>query len=141
MAEQSQPIDFTSILVVDDNLPLLRNLAFLLKVAGFRVTTACSGERALEQLRRHTPDLIIADADMPGVSGFDLLGRVRADQRLHALPVILTSSRYTLDDFMLALDLGANQYMPKPFDIYDLLDTIKEMLLPQPLEVDFRQAG
>lgn len=141
MAEQSKSIDFTSIIIVDDNLPLLRNLAFLLKIAGFRVTTASSCDKALELLRRHSPDLIIADADMPGISGFDLLRCVRADQRLHALPVILTSNCYALDDFMLALDLGANQYVPKPFDVYDLLDTIKETLLPQPFEAGFRQAG
>lgn len=139
MAEPTNTIDFTSILVVDDNLPLLRNITFLLNVAGFQVTAASSGAEALELLRRQTPDLIIADADMPGISGFDVLRRVRADQRLNALPVILTSGRYTLDDFMLALDLDANQYIPKPFDIYDLLDTVVEVL--QPVEAGFRQAG
>lgn len=141
MADYGKPIDYTSILLVESDTPLLRNIAFLLNVIGFQVTTASDAGQALDSLRQQTPDLIIAATDLPGISGYDLLHQVRADERWQHIPFIFISGRYGLRDLMHGLDLGANDYVPKPFDIYDLLDAIKRTLLPQSYDGLFQAAG
>jgi CheY-like chemotaxis protein len=85
-------------------------------VADFEVHCAANGVEALDVLREHHPDLIISDVDMPEMDGYELLGRVRSDRQCRNIPLIFTSHRYTLDDVMRALDLGADGYLPKPFD-------------------------
>lgn len=140
MAEKHKSIDFTSIMIVDDNLLLLREIAFLLKITGFQVLTSSDAASALDQMRRQAPDLIIADADMPNFSGCDLLCQVRSTPAWRSIPVILTSCNYGMDDLMRALDLGADEYLPKPFDVYDLLDAIRQVLAPRPFDEVYREA-
>lgn len=118
------------ILLVDDNARLLRSLAFLLQVLGFEVMTACDGADALNALQRRVPDLIIADIDMPHLDGYQLLRQVRADQRWSSVPFVFSSEKYSLEDLLFGLDLGANDYLPKPFDIYDVLEVIERTLPP-----------
>jgi len=116
------------ILLVEDNARLLRSMAFLLHVAGFEVLTAGDGVEALDILRKRAPDLIIADIDMPRLDGYELLRRLRADQRWSSIPFIFSSDKYDLDDLLFALDLGADDYLPKPFDIHDVMDAITRNL-------------
>lgn len=113
------------ILLVDDHEPLLRSLAFLLDIAGFTVLTATNGVQALETLRQHTPDLIISDVSMPQMDGYELLSHVRASAQWQHIPFIFTSARYEMSDLLYGLELGANDYIPKPFDIYDILDAMQ----------------
>jgi DNA-binding response OmpR family regulator len=113
------------ILLVEDHAPLLRSMAFLLEVAGFDVVTAANGEEALSALRKQTPDLVISDVSMPDVDGYELLRRLRASSQWRKLPFIFASARYEMEDLMYGLELGANDYVPKPFDIYDVLDAIQ----------------
>ncbi len=122
-----QDPDFGTVLLVDDHLPLLRNLAFLLDIAGFRTLTATNGEEALNIINTCTcpPDLIISDVEMPFINGFDLLHNVRADSRWQHIPFILTSAAYGLEDMLHGLDCGADDFVPKPFDLYDMLDAIE----------------
>jgi DNA-binding response OmpR family regulator len=96
------------ILLVEDNAKLLRSMAFLLNVVGFDVMTACDGIEALELLRQ-----------------------VRLDVRWSGIPLVFASDRYSLDDLMFALDMGADDYLPKPFDIHDVLEVL-ERALPEP---------
>jgi DNA-binding response OmpR family regulator len=126
------PFNHEQILLVDDSIALLRKLAFLLEIAGFSVLTAFSTENALDILRLQTPDLIISDVEMPATSGYDLLQTIRTSRQWRHIPVILTSDKYGLDDLMHALDLGAADFLPKPFDIYDVLDSVKRTLDEQP---------
>jgi len=114
-----------SILLIDDNPRLLRSMAFLLTVSGFEVTTASSASEALSLLEGAPPHLIIADAEMSQMDGYEFLSAVRAKPHLSSTPIVLTSANYELDDLMRALDLGADDFIPKPFDIYDLLDAIR----------------
>jgi CheY-like chemotaxis protein len=116
------------ILLVEDSIPLLRNAAFLLEVAGYKTLTATNGREALEILRHQRPDLIVSDIEMPEMDGYQFLQKVRADRRWRTIPFIFISGKYELDDLMYGLDLGANDYIPKPFDIYDLLDAIQRTL-------------
>ncbi len=115
------------VLIVDDFAPLRRSLAFLLRIAGFEVITADNGAFALAELKTGLPDLIISDVAMPGMDGYALLAEIRAHAAWAHLPVIFMSGRYALDDVLAALDRGASDYIPKPFDIYDILDSIQRV--------------
>ncbi|MGQ9889287.1 MAG: response regulator [Aggregatilineales bacterium] len=115
------------VLIVEDFAPLQRNLAFLLYVSGFEVITADNGAFALNELRAELPDLVICDAQMPGMDGFALLAEIRSCPQWAHLPVILTSCCCRLDDVVAALELGANDYIPKPYDLYDVLDSIQRV--------------
>lgn len=117
-----------TVLIVDDNIALVRNLAFLLDIIGFEVRSAANGAEALNRIREKTPDLVIADIDLPIINGYDLLRALRCDPHLQRIPFIFASLRYELDDLMYGLDLGATDYIPKPFDIYDVLDAIQRSL-------------
>jgi|SRR5690606_25022230 CheY-like chemotaxis protein len=130
----------TRILLVEDNAPLLRSLSFLLTVLGCEVASASDGEAALESLRTYPPDLVISDIDMPGLNGYELLQRTRSHPATASIPVILTSDRYSLDDLMYALDLGADDYLPKPYDIHDVIDAIERTLPPQHLRYEQKRA-
>jgi len=101
---------------------------FLLSVAGYTVWTATDGEQALKILQRQTPTLILSDIDMPKVDGYELLRRLRANPQWCYLPFVFMSDKYSLNDFMYALDLGADEYLPKPFNFDDLLFTIETTL-------------
>ncbi len=125
-------IEGSTILLVEDHAPLLRNIAFILEVAGFDVMTAHNGAEALALLKRHTPDMIVSDLNMPEVDGAALLQMVRADARWSSLPFIMLSSRYSYDDLMRVLDLGADEFLPKPFDAYELIDAIQMALEETP---------
>lgn len=121
-------LEGSRILLIDDNPRLLRSMAFLMTVAGFEVTTAGSAAEGLERLENATPDLIFADAEMPTTDGYAFMSTVHADRRWSKVPIVLTSARYDLHDMLRALDLGAEDFIPKPFDIYDLLDAIHRAL-------------
>lgn len=114
-----------TIILVDDYVPLLRNMTFLLEVAGFDVFAAADAQQALQLLEKRTPDLIISDIVMPGMDGYTLLQTIRHDPRWQQLPFIFASAQYELEDLMYGLELGANDYIPKPFDIYDVLDAVQ----------------
>jgi DNA-binding response OmpR family regulator len=118
------------ILLVEDNAPLLRSMAFLLNIVGFEVMTACNGIEALDSLRMRIPDIIVSDIDMPGLDGYEFLRQVRLDVRWSKIPFIFASDKYSLDDLMFALDLGADDYLPKPFDIHEALEVIGRALPP-----------
>lgn len=118
---------FGTILIVDDFAPLRRNLAFLLQIAGYDVITAENGAYALEALADERPDLVITDVTMPAMDGYALLNEIRARREWSHLPVILVSCSYALEDVTHALDMGASDYLPKPFDIYDVLDSIQRV--------------
>ena len=128
------------ILLIDDHIPLLRSMAFLLEVAGFDVVTATSGMEAIDALRQQTPDLIISDVNMPGMDGYELLQRIRSAANWQDIPFIFASAKYEMHDLLYGLELGANDYIPKPFDIYDVLDAIQRTA-PQLIQADRRLAS
>lgn len=120
------------ILLVEDNARLLRSTAFLLTIVGFDVVTASDGQAALEALQTCTPNLIISDTHMPETDGYELLRQVRSNPLSSSTPFIFTSDKYELDDLMYALDLGADDYLPKPFDIHDVMEVIERTLVTEP---------
>jgi DNA-binding response OmpR family regulator len=113
------------ILIVDDDMLMRRSLAFNLEQAGYRVTTAASAEDALAVVRREPTDLVLLDIGLPGMDGLDALRHLK---ETYNLPVIfLTARRRELDE-VLGLELGADDYVTKPFDVDVLLAHIKAVL-------------
>lgn len=113
------------ILAVDDDILLRRSLAFNLEKAGYKVSTAGNAEDALAQVRLDPPDLVILDIGLPGMDGMDALRKLR--QHMQVPVIFLTARRRELDE-LLGLELGADDYVTKPFDIDILLARIKAVL-------------
>ena len=113
------------ILLVDDDALLRRSLAYNLEQAGYRTTTAEMGEDALAQVRLDPPDLVLLDIGLPGMDGLDTLRTLR--QQINVPVIFLTARRRELDE-VLGLELGADDYVTKPFDFDVLLARIKAVL-------------
>lgn len=104
------------ILVVDDEPSWLKVLRYFLETKGYSVTAVGSGPEALELLRTYHPDLILSDVRMPEMNGFDLLDNIRHQPEIAGTPVIFFSAIDDYDARKVAKDLGAVDYIVKPFD-------------------------
>ncbi len=138
------------ILVVDDEIEIVRALERSLAAHGFEVFTAGSGEEALEAISHHRPDVMLLDLGLPGMSGLEVCKRVRAQSNL---PIIVLSVKDTEHDKVQALDLGADDYVSKPFGMNEVLARLRVALRHSaqvesgteaiftvgPLRVDFAQ--
>ena len=113
------------ILVVDDDSLLRRSLAFNLEQAGYRSSSAASAEDALAQAQLDAPDLVLLDIGLPGMDGLDALQHFK--NRLNTPVIFLTARRRELDE-VLGLELGADDYVTKPFELDVLLARIKAVL-------------
>jgi two-component system, OmpR family, KDP operon response regulator KdpE len=113
------------VLVVDDEIEIVRALQRSLTAHGYEVFTAGSGEEALEAIALHRPDLMILDLGLPGMSGLEVCRRVRAQS---SLPIIVLSVKDTERDKVMALDLGADDYVSKPFGMDEVLARIRAAL-------------
>src|SRR5450759_2285479 len=114
-----------NILLIDDDALLRRSLAFNLERAGYSAATAESAENALAMAQRHRPDLVILDIGLPGMDGLEAL---RQFEEGMGVPVIFLSARHRELDQVLGLELGADDYITKPFDLDVLLARIKAVL-------------
>ena len=113
------------ILLVDDDALMRRSLAFNLEQAGYRASTAADAENALRLARRDAPDLILLDIGLPGMDGLDALRNFRQEANT---PIIFVTARRRELDQALGLELGADDYVTKPFDVNVLLARIKAVL-------------
>ncbi len=113
------------ILIVDDDVLLRRSLAFNLEQAGYHTDTAATAEDALTQAQLNPPDLVLLDIGLPGMDGLDALRQLK--NHLGVPVIFLTARRRELDE-VLGLELGADDYITKPFDIDVLLAHIKAVL-------------
>src|SRR5216684_1563427 len=113
------------IVVVDDEIEILRALQRSLTAHGFEVFTASSGEEALEAISHQRPDLMLLDLGLPGMSGLEVSKRVRAQSNL---PIIVLSVKDAEHDKVQAFDLGADDYVPKPFGMNEVLARLRAAL-------------
>ncbi|GAP14619.1 response regulators consisting of a CheY-like receiver domain and a winged-helix DNA-binding domain [Longilinea arvoryzae] len=113
------------ILIVDDDALMRRSLAFNLEHAGFRSSTAANAEDALAVARQSRPDLVLLDIGLPGMDGLDALKQFKASFRV---PVIFVTARHRNLDEVVGLELGADDYITKPFDVDVLVAHIKAVL-------------
>jgi len=111
------------VLVVDDEPGILRFLRASLESQGYIVSTAATGSAALDMVRRHAADLLVLDLGLPDMDGLDVIKAIRADGA--ALPIIILSSRENESAKVAALDLGADDYVTKPFGVDELLARIR----------------
>jgi two-component system KDP operon response regulator KdpE len=118
-----------TILVVDDDRRMRRLLKLNLESAGHRVVTVETGTAALEQAESDPPDLVLLDVMMPGMDGFTCLQRLR---EFSQVPVIMLTARGEEDDKVRGLDLGADDYLTKPFGPSELLARVRVALRRQP---------
>ncbi|MCM0677381.1 response regulator, partial [Micromonospora phytophila] len=116
------------ILVADDNADMRAYLSRLLTGQGWRVETVGDGRQALEAIRREPPDLVLTDVMMPHIDGFELVRRVRAQAGTRALPVVVLSARAGEDASVAGLEVGADDYVVKPFAAAELLARIRATL-------------
>jgi sigma-B regulation protein RsbU (phosphoserine phosphatase) len=117
-----------SLLIVDDNLASREMLSRSFRQRGYDVRVAGDGSQALQSLRRGRFDLILLDINMPGASGFAVLEAVRAAHPATALPVIMVTAHDRSEDIVHALDLGANDYVVKPYDFPVILARARTQL-------------
>jgi two-component system phosphate regulon response regulator PhoB len=109
-----------TILVVDDEPDLRELVRFNLDQAGYRVETASSGREALQALRRSPPDLVVLDLMLPDISGTELCRKIRLDAELADLPVIMLTAKAAEVDRVVGFELGADDYVTKPFSPREL---------------------
>jgi len=116
------------ILVIDDEPDLLELVRVNLDQAGYRVDTAASGSEALAALRRSSPDLIVLDLMLPDISGTELCRRLRGDPEFAHLPIIMLTAKAEEVDRVVGLELGADDYVTKPFSPRELALRVNAVL-------------
>jgi two-component system phosphate regulon response regulator PhoB len=108
------------ILVAEDEKQIGDMIAFKLTNGGHQVIRAQDGDQAMDLVKRHLPDLIMLDAMMPGIGGFEVLRRLKADPALRAVPVIMVTAKGHERDVLSGLRGGAVDYVVKPFSLKEL---------------------
>jgi DNA-binding response OmpR family regulator len=116
------------ILVVDDEIYIVHVLEFYLTMEGYEVLAAADGEEALRRIEQDHPNLVVLDTRMPKFDGYEVLRRIRADAETATLPVILLSAKGQPIDRETGLELGADDYIVKPFSPRRLLERIQYLL-------------
>ena len=118
----------SSILIVDDEDHIVTSLSYVMNNAGFEVSSASDGEEALEKISSIKPDLVILDVMMPKLDGFEVCKAVRADSSLNSVRIIILTAKGRDTERQKGLELGADDYLTKPFSTRDILDRAKELL-------------
>lgn len=118
------------ILIVDDEKDLANLVKLNLEVEGFQCSIANSGEEALDKLNSELPDLIILDIRMPGMDGFEVLRKLKSEDKLKNIPVMMFTTCTQEKDKQLAYQIGAAAYLEKPFDPSRMLDRVKNLVEP-----------
>ena len=118
------------VLLIEDEPNIIEAVRFILSRDGWDVRTHSNGVDAVEAARMRMPDVIILDVMLPGKSGFDILAEIRADAELAATPVLMLTARGQTKDREMAERAGASHYMTKPFSNAEILETVRQMVLP-----------
>lgn len=116
------------ILIVDDEPELVKAMQIRLKVAGYELITAGDGQEGLEKAKKERPDLVLLDLLMPKMDGFQTLERLKQDRETKSIPVIMLTAKSQMADAHKTADLGAEDYIVKPFDYIAVLGKIKKAL-------------
>ena len=116
------------ILVVDDEIYIVHILDFSLGMEGYEVLTALDGEQALERLKSDKPDLIVLDIMMPKVDGYEVCRTIKTNAETQHIPVILLSAKGRNVDQKMGFDVGADDYITKPFSPRKLVERINALL-------------
>ncbi len=126
------------ILVVDDDRDIVRLVRSYLEKASYQVLTAYDGETALKLLRAERPQLVILDLMLPDRDGWQVASLVRADSRIAATPIIMLTARVEDNDKIAGLEVGADDYITKPFNPRELVARVRALLRRSQLQQDSR---
>ena len=130
-----------TVLIVDDEPFILRSLSFVLERAGFAVIQAKDGDEALERLRDARPRLVVLDVMMPKRSGYEVCEIVKGDPDLRDTYVILLTAKGQGSAKDRGVEAGADEFMTKPFSPSRLVERIREVLLPRPIDAEVAVDG
>ncbi len=120
------------VLVVDDEADLVRILQFGLQAIGYQVETASDGQEALKKAREAKPDIILLDLMLPKLDGYKVCRLLKFDERYKNIPIIILSARTQEGDQLLAMEMGANRFITKPYDFSEVLSHIETLLKSVP---------
>jgi len=118
----------TKILLVEDNIEIRENTGEILELANYKVTTAANGKEGYELALQETPDLIICDIMMPVLDGYGLLHLINKNEHLKSVPFIFITAKTERNDFRKGMEMGADDYITKPFTDIELLNAIESRL-------------
>jgi two-component system alkaline phosphatase synthesis response regulator PhoP len=116
------------ILIVDDEKDIVDLVAYNLEKEGYETLKALDGEKALQLVRTKTPDLVVLDLMLPGILGLEVCKRIRKDPQTAAIPIIMLTAKGEEIDKILGLEVGADDYVTKPFSVKELQARIKAVL-------------
>src|SRR4030042_660288 len=116
------------ILVVEDDPGALRLISYTLQAEGYEVITATNGLQGLRKAQNDKPDLVVLDVMLPGIDGFEICHRLRADPGTARLPIMMLSAKARETDKTTGLNVGADDYLTKPADPSDIVSHIKALL-------------
>ncbi len=130
-------MDKKRILVVDDEEDILNVLRFRLEANNYEVLVASDGQEGLNKARSEKPDLMILDLMLPKLDGYKVCRMLKFDEDYKAIPIIIFTARVQKKDEELGMEMGADAYIPKPFEPEILLGKIKELLNKKMIKEDF----
>ena len=116
------------VLVVDDEPDLVRVLEFGLRASGYTVESASDGQEGLKKAREIKPDVILLDLMLPKLDGYKVCRLLKFDDRFKHIPIIILSARTQEGDQALAIEMGANRFVTKPYDFGEILGYIETLL-------------
>jgi DNA-binding response OmpR family regulator len=129
------------VLVVEDEANILLSLRFILERQGYQVRSAMTGREGLEQMQREPPDLVILDLMLPDVSGYTVCQQARRDPRLARTPILVLTARAQDAERRKGLELGATDYVTKPFRVAELLTRVAGLLGSRESRVTGHESG
>ena len=116
------------ILVVDDEVDLVKTVRFSLEAEGYTVLVSYNGEDALNQARKENPDLVLLDIMLPRLDGYKVCRLLKFDERYKHIPILMLTAKTQERDKTLGVETGADEYITKPFDMDQLMEKIKAYL-------------
>lgn len=116
------------ILVVDDEVDLVKTIRFSLEREGYTVLVSLNGEDALNQARKERPDLILLDIMLPKLDGYKVCRLLKFDEKYKHIPILMLTAKTQEKDKTLGIETGADEYITKPFDIDELMEKVKSYL-------------
>ena len=118
----------TKVLLAEDDTSLRENVEELLELSGFSVFSASNGKIAVEMARKELPDIVLCDIMMPEMDGYEVLEQLSSDESTRHIPFIFVSAKTERHEIRRGMDLGADDYLTKPFEEEELLTAIRTRL-------------
>ena len=117
-----------NILVIDDDPGVVRFLKNALELEGYRVSVATDGLQGLSSARQDEPDVVILDVMLPGIDGYEVCRRLKAERITRYIPVMMLTVKDKKADREVGVRVGANEYLPKPIDLVDLMSALDSLV-------------